>query len=40
MLTHDWQQELIEFAQSLVRIRSYTGEEGEIIRWIEARMKA
>jgi putative selenium metabolism hydrolase len=34
------EQELVEFARSLVRIRSYSGQEGEIIRWIEGRMKA
>lgn len=34
------QKELIEFTQSLVRIKSLSGHEGEIIRFIEARMKA
>jgi len=32
------QQELIHFAQQLVRIRSYSGEEGEIIHFIAAKM--
>ena len=34
------QQELIEFAQSLIRIRSMSGQEEEIIRFIEQKMIA
>lgn len=34
------QPELIQFAQELVRIRSYSGEEESVIRHIEARMKS
>jgi putative selenium metabolism hydrolase len=33
-------QELIEFTQSLIRIRSYSGQEEQIIRFIEQKMKA
>jgi putative selenium metabolism hydrolase len=40
LLTPQLQQELIEFAQSLVRIKSYSGQEAEIIRHIEQRMRA
>ena len=34
------QQELLEFTQSLVRIQSYSGQEEQIIRFIEQKMKA
>lgn len=34
------QQELIEFTQSLIRIQSYSGQEEQIIRFIEQKMKA
>jgi putative selenium metabolism hydrolase len=34
------QQELIEFAQQLVRIKSLSGQEGEVLRFIEKRMRA
>jgi putative selenium metabolism hydrolase len=34
------QQELIEFAQSLIRIKSMSGQEEEIIRFIEQKMMA
>jgi putative selenium metabolism hydrolase len=40
LLTPELKKELVEFAQSLVRIKSYSGQEGEIIRFIEQRMKA
>ena len=40
MLTRDLQQELIEFTQSLIRIQSYSGQEEQIIRFIEQKMKA
>jgi putative selenium metabolism hydrolase len=40
LLTADSQQALIEFAQNLVRIKSYSGEEEEIIRFIERKMVA
>lgn len=33
-------KELIEFTQSLVRIKSLSGQEGEIVRFIEKKMKA
>src|SRR5215813_618916 len=34
------QQELIEFTQSLVRMKSYSGQEEQVIRFIEQKMKA
>lgn len=34
------QQELLEFTQSLVRIQSYSGQEEQIIRFLEQKMKA
>ena len=40
LLTSELKNELIEFTQSLVRIRSYSGQEEEIIRFIERKMKA
>ena len=40
LITPDIQQELIEFAQSLIRIKSMSGQEEEIIRFIEQKMKA
>lgn len=36
----EMQQELIEFAQQLVRIKSLSGQEGEVLRFIEKRMRA
>lgn len=35
----DISQELIEFTQSLIRIKSMSGQEGEIVKFIEKRMK-
>lgn len=40
LLTRQEQQELIEFAQTLVKMRSYSGEEGAIIELIAQRMMA
>jgi putative selenium metabolism hydrolase len=40
LITPSVQQELIEFTQSLIRIKSYSGQEEEIIRFIEQKMKA
>lgn len=40
LLTPELEQELIEFTQSLIRIRSYSGEEETIIHFIEQKMKA
>jgi putative selenium metabolism hydrolase len=40
LLTQELQNELLEFSQSLVRIRSYSGQEEEILRFIEQKMKA
>jgi len=34
------QRELIDFTQSLIRIKSYSGQEEEVIRFIEKKMKA
>src|SRR4030095_14504132 len=39
LITPEVEQELIEFIQSLVRIKSMSGQEEEIIRFIEKRMK-
>jgi putative selenium metabolism hydrolase len=39
LITPDLQQELIEFTQSLIRIKSMSGQEEEIIRFIEQKMK-
>ena len=39
LLAPELQAQLIAFAQELVRIKSLSGKEGEIIRFIEARMK-
>jgi putative selenium metabolism hydrolase len=39
LLTPQLQRELLAFTQSLVRIKSYSGEEEEIIRCIEPRMR-
>ncbi len=39
-LASDVQQELLAFAQDLVKIKSYSGQEGEIIRFIEQKMLA
>jgi len=38
LIPQDMQAELIEFTQSLIQIRSYSGEEEEIIRHIEKKM--
>jgi putative selenium metabolism hydrolase len=40
ILPSSLQRELLEFAQSLVRIRSYSGEEEAIIRFVESKMRA
>ena len=40
LLTQELQQELIEFTQSLIRIKSMSGQEGEIIKFIEKTMIA
>jgi putative selenium metabolism hydrolase len=40
VLTPELKNELVQFAQSLVRIKSYSGHEEEIIRFIEQRMKS
>lgn len=37
-LTPELEQELVAFAQDLVRIQSYSGQEGEIIQFIQRRM--
>ena len=39
LVTPEIQQELIEFTQSLIRIKSMSGQEEEIIRFIEQKMK-
>jgi putative aminopeptidase FrvX len=39
-ITPQIQRELIDFTQGLVRIRSYSGEEEQIIRFIEQKMKS
>src|SRR5215216_4300755 len=39
-ITPKLQQELIEFTQSLIRIKSMSGQEEEIIKFIEQKMKA
>ncbi len=40
LLSQQIQNELIEFAQSLVRIKSLSGQEGEVIKFIERKMLA
>jgi putative selenium metabolism hydrolase len=40
LISPEVQKELIEFTQSLVRIKSISGQEGEIVRFVEKRMKA
>src|SRR5688572_30805381 len=40
LIPPELQQELIDFTQSLIRIKSYSGQEEEIIRFIEQKMKA
>ncbi len=40
LLDPQLKEELIEFTQSLVRIKSYSGQEEEIIRFIEQKMKS
>ena len=39
-ITSEIQRELIAFTQSLIRIKSYSGQEEEIIKFIEQKMKA
>jgi len=39
VLTPKMEKELVDFAQHLIRIKSMTGEEGEIISFIERKMK-
>lgn len=40
LLSQELQKELIEFTQSLVRIKSLSGQEGEVIKFIEKKMLA
>ena len=40
LLTPELQKDLIEFTQNLVRIKSMSGQEGEVVRYIEKKMKA
>ncbi|MBN1370411.1 MAG: YgeY family selenium metabolism-linked hydrolase [Anaerolineaceae bacterium] len=40
LLPSDFQQELIEFAQNLVRIKSFSGQEREVIQFIAAKMRS
>jgi putative selenium metabolism hydrolase len=40
IIPHEMQQELLEFTQSLIRIQSYSGQEEQIIRFLEQKMKA
>lgn len=40
LLTPELKNELVQFAQNLVRIKSYSGQEEEIIRFIEQKMKS
>src|SRR6185436_4462692 len=40
LITPEVQQELIEFTQGLIRIKSMSGQEEGIIKFIEQRMKA
>ncbi len=40
LMTPELKEELVQFAQDLVRIKSMSGEEGEIIKFIEKKMKA
>jgi putative selenium metabolism hydrolase len=40
LLPQDLQKELLEFTQSLVRIKSLSGQEGEVIQFIEKKMLA
>ncbi len=40
LLPADLQTELVEFTQNLVRIKSLSGQEGEIIKFIEKKMIA
>jgi|GEM_PF-3471454 len=40
LLTSEVKEELIEFTQSLVRIKSLSGHEGEIVKFIEENMIA
>lgn len=39
LLPPNWQNELVQFAQELIRIKSYSGQEEQAIRFIEQRMK-
>ena len=40
LLTLELQKDLIEFTQNLVRIKSMSGQEGEVVKFIEEKMKA
>ena len=40
LITPEIKHELIEFVQSLIRIKSMSGQEEEIIKFIEQMMKA
>ena len=40
LLPPEWQEDLIEFTQSLIRIKSLSGQEQEVIQQIEQKMKA
>src|SRR6188474_2014560 len=40
LITPEIRHELIEFTQSLIRIKSMSGQEEEIIKFIEKKMKA
>jgi acetylornithine deacetylase/succinyl-diaminopimelate desuccinylase-like protein len=40
LITPILQNELVEFAQNLVRIKSYSGQEREVIKFIEKKMIA
>jgi putative selenium metabolism hydrolase len=40
LLAPEIQKQVIQFAQELIKIKSYSGQEGEIIRFIEQKMKS
>jgi putative aminopeptidase FrvX len=40
LLTSEQKQELVEITQSLIRIRSFSGQEREIIEFIEKKMNS
>jgi putative selenium metabolism hydrolase len=40
LMTPDLKEDLIQFTQSLIRIKSMSGQEGEVIKFIEKKMKA